>query len=430
MSFGYNTLIVLLGCALLGLASGTVGAFALLRGRALIADAVGHAALPGVVLAAMLVAALGGDPRALPPLLAGALIAGILGVLAVQFLTRGGRIREDAAIAIVLSSFYALGVALLSYVQTMPQTAQAGLAKFILGQAAAMRAEDAFWAGGVALLSLLLCLGLFQRLRAACFDPDYARVMGLSVARTDLALLGLIVVVAVAGLQAVGLVLVVALLILPAATARLLTHRLPPLLLLSALLGAASGALGAGASALNPEWPTGAAVVLTGAIFFTLALLLAPERGLLPEALRRMRRRMSATEAHFLRAAWEAQEAAGAGPGTAGDRWTPIAALAAARGWSEARAWRLAIWLDVRGLVARADRQVHLTPRGAAAARRAVRAHRAVEHHLLGLGATDIAGADRLADLVEHGLSPDMAARLLAEPSSLPVSPHALGPGR
>ena len=100
------------------------------------------------------------------------------------------------------------------------------------------------------------------------------------------------------------------------------------------------------------------------------------------------------------------------------------------RGWSEARAWRLAIWLDVRGLVARADRQVHLTPRGAAAARRAVRAHRAVEHHLLGLGATDIAGADRLADLVEHGLSPDMAARLLAEPSSLPVSPHALGPGR
>jgi manganese/zinc/iron transport system permease protein len=149
-----------------------------------------------------------------------------------------------------------------------------------------------------------------------------------------------------------------------------------------------------------------------------------------PEALRRARRRMQATEAHFLRASWEAQEAAGAGPGTAGDRWTPIAALAAARGWTEGRAWRLAIWLDLRGLVARADRQVHLTPRGAAAARRAVRAHRAVEHHLLGLGATDIAGADRLADLVEHGLSADMAARLLAEPSSLPVSPHALGPGR
>ena len=109
---GYNTLVVLAGCALLGLACGTVGAFALLRGRALMADAVGHAALPGVVLAAMIVAALGGNPRALPPLLAGALVAGVLGVLAVQALTRGRRIREDAAIAIVLSSFYALGVAL------------------------------------------------------------------------------------------------------------------------------------------------------------------------------------------------------------------------------------------------------------------------------------------------------------------------------
>jgi manganese/zinc/iron transport system permease protein len=276
---------------------------------------------------------------------------------------------------------------------------------------------------------VLLCLILFQRLRAACFDPDYARVMGLSVARTDLALLGLIVIVAVAGLQAVGLVLVVALLILPAATARLLTHRLPVLLLVSASLGSLAGALGAAASAFEPEWPTGAAVVLAGAIFFTLALLLAPERGLLPEALRRTHRRIAATESHFLRAAWEAQEAAGAGPGTAGDRWTPIAALAAARGWSEAYASRLALWLSLRGLVARAEGEIHLTPRGAAAARRAVRAHRAVELHLLGLGATDIAGADRLADLVEHGLPAEMATRLLAEPSALPQSPHALGPG-
>jgi len=372
---GYNTLVVLAGCALLGLACGTVGAFALLRGRALMADAVGHAALPGVVLAAILVASLGGNPRALPPLLAGAVIAGVPGVRA------------------------------------------------------AMRAEDALWAGGIAAFSVLLCLILFQRLRAACFDPDYARVMGLSVARTDLALLGLIVIVAVAGLQAVGLVLVVALLILPAATARLLTHRLPVLLLVSASLGALAGALGAAASAFEPEWPTGAAVVLAGAIFFTLALLLAPERGLLPEALRRTHRRIAATESHFLRAAWEAQEAAGAGPGTAGDRWTPIAALAAARGWSEAYASRLALWLSLRGLVARAEGEIHLTPRGAAAARRAVRAHRAVELHLLGLGATDIAGADRLADLVEHGLPAEMATRLLAEPSALPQSPHALGPG-
>jgi hypothetical protein len=171
-------------------------------------------------------------------------------------------------------------------------------------------------------------------------------------------------------------------------------------------------------------------VVLAGAALFTLGLVFAPDRGLLAEATRRARRRLAAAEEHFLRAAWEAQEAAGAGPGTAGDRWAPVASVASARGWSVATAAWLARWLALRGLVARAEGAVHLTPRGATAARRAVRAHRAVEHHLLDSGAADIASADRLADLVEHGLPPDMAARLLREPAALPASPHALGRAR
>jgi manganese/zinc/iron transport system permease protein len=423
----YNTLVVLSGCALLGVAAGTVGTFALLRGRALVADAVGHAALPGVAVAALVVAVAGGDPRALPPLLAGAAIAGLLGVLAVQALTRTRRIREDAAIAIVLSSFYAAGVALMSWLQTLPGAAQAGLSKFILGQAAAMRAEDAMIGAAVAAISLVLVLVAFQRLRAVAFDIDFARVQGLRTDRTDLLLLGLIVLVCVSGLQAVGLILVVALLVLPAATARLLTHRLPRMLTIAAVTGGISGAVGAYLSALRPEVPTGAAVVLVAAAFFTLALLLAPERGLLARGAMLLRRRAATDSEHFLRAAWEAQEAAGAGPGTAGDRWAPIAAVAAARGWRLGKAQRLALWLALQGLVARAEGHVHLTPRGATAARRAVRAHRAVEHHLLAAGAADIASADRLADLVEHGLPPEMAAKLLPEPSALPASPHALG---
>lgn len=426
----YNTLVVLSGCALLGVAAGTVGTFALLRGRVLVSDAVGHAALPGVAVAALIVALTGGDPRSLPPLLAGAAVAGLLGVLAVQALARTRRIREDAAIAIVLSAFYAAGVALLSWLQTLPGAAQAGLSKFILGQAAAMRAEDALVAAAVAALSLALVLLAFQRLRAAAFDADFARVQGLRADRTDLLLLGLIVLVCVSGLQAVGLILVVALLVLPAATARLLTHRLPRMLLLAAVIGGAAGAIGAWLSALRPEIPTGAAVVLVAAAAFAAALLVAPDRGLLARLWQVAHRRLDADTEHFLRAAWEAQEAAGAGPGTAGDRWAPIAAVAAARGWSTGKARRLAAWLGLRGLVARAEGHVHLTPRGATAARRAVRAHRAVEHHLLAAGTADVASADRLADLVEHGLPPGMAARLLPEPSALPPSPHALGGGR
>ena len=290
-----------------------------------------------------------------------------------------------------------------------------------------MRAEDALWAASVALGSLAACLVLFQRLRATCFDPEFSRAQGLSAARTDLVLLGLIVAVTVAGLQAVGLVLIVALLVLPAATARLITYRLPRMLALSAAIGTVCGATGAFASAWHPDLPTGAAVVLAGAGLFALALLLAPDRGLLPQQVRNLARRLGHAREHFLRACWEAQEAAGAGPGTAGDRWTPLAAIAATRHWSATRTWLLARWLALRGLVAVARSEVHLTPRGATEARRAVRAHRAVEHHLLALGATDIAAADRLADLVEHGLPPEMAARLLREPSALPASPHALG---
>ncbi len=426
-TLGYNTLVVLAGCAMLGLAAGTVGTFALLRGRSLVADAVGHAALPGVVIAALLLATFGADTRSLPPLLAGAAATGLAGVLAVQALARTRRIREDAAIAIVLSTFYAAGVALLSYVQTLPGAAQAGLSKFILGQAAAMRAEDALWAVSVAIFCLAIVLLLFQRLRAACFDPEFAQVQGMSAARTDLALLGLIVIVSVAGLQAVGLILVVALLVLPAATARLLTGRLPRMLFLAAGIGAFCGGAGALASAAHPDLPTGAAVVLAGAVLFSLAILLAPDRGIIPQQARRLYRRFLTTREHFLRACWEAQEAAGAGPGTAGDRWTRLSAIAAARDWSPSRTRLLARLLAWSGHIAIARGEVHLTPRGATQARRAVRAHRAVEHHLLGLGAADTASADRVADLVEHGIPPEMAARLLREPSALPASPHALG---
>jgi manganese/zinc/iron transport system permease protein len=286
MSLGHNTLVVLLGCGLLGLAAGTVGCFALLRGRALVADAVGHAALPGVALGALAAALLGAEARSLPPLLAGAAASGVLGVLAVQALSRTRRIREDAAIAVVLSAFYALGVALLSYVQTVPEAAQAGLAHFILGQAAALRVADAQLAGLVALGCVAACLALYHPLRATCFDAEFARVQGLRTGLVDLALLGLMVVVCVAGLQAVGLVLVVALLVLPPAAARLWTARLGPMLLLSAACGAASALAGAAASAIWPALPTGAAVVLAGGALLGLSMLVGPEA---PAAARRRR---------------------------------------------------------------------------------------------------------------------------------------------
>lgn len=269
---GHNTLVVLLGCAALGVAAGVVGSFALLRGRALLADAIGHAALPGVVLAAMIVSLLGGESRALAPLLLGAALTGVLGLLALRRLTDSVRIRPDAGIAVVLSSFYALGTVGLSIAQTLPGVAQAGLSSFILGQAATLTESDAMLAGALALGCVAVVAALFQPLRALCFDEAFARAQGLPVRALDLTLLGLLLAVCVAGLPAVGLVLVVALLVVPAAAARLLAARLPGMLALAALFGALAGAGGALVSTRFVSIPTGAAVVLGGLVLFAAAL--------------------------------------------------------------------------------------------------------------------------------------------------------------
>lgn len=270
---GHNTLVVLLGCAALGAASGVVGSFALLRGRALLADAIGHSALPGVVVAALLLAALGLPARSLPPLLLGGALSALLGLLALRGLTAGGRIRPDAGIAVVLSVGYALGTVGLSVAQAVPGAAQAGLSQFILGQAATLTVADALTSAALALGCAAAASLLFHPLRLLCFDEDTARALGLPVRALDAALLAMLLVVCVAGLPAVGLILVVALLVVPAATARLLAARLPAMLALAAGIGAACGVAGALLSLRLPQLPTGAAVVLAGCAAFAVALL-------------------------------------------------------------------------------------------------------------------------------------------------------------
>ncbi|HYD98377.1 MAG TPA: metal ABC transporter permease [Alphaproteobacteria bacterium] len=283
---GWNATVVLLGTAALGLAAGTVGTFAYLRRRALLSDALSHATLPGIGLAFLVGLALGVEGRSLPLLLAGAALTGLLGVLAVQALTRWTRLGEDAAIGAVLSSFFGLGVVLLSVIQELPSGGQAGLHHFILGQTAAMRAGEAWVLAALAAVALAGAALLFKELRLLCFDRAFAIGQGWPVERIDLALLGLVGLVTVAGLQTVGLVLVVALLVIPPVAARFWTDRLGPMTALAALFGALSGAFGSALSAALPGLPTGAVIVLTAGAFFVASLLLAPRRGLVAAGLR------------------------------------------------------------------------------------------------------------------------------------------------
>ena len=286
---GYNASVVTLGATCLGVAAGVVGTFTFLRRRALISDAMSHATLPGVVLAFLLGIAFGLEQRYLPLLLAGAAVTGGLGVFLVQLITRSSRITEDAAIGIVLSVFYGLGVVLLTYVQSLPVGGQAGLESFILGQTAAMRRDEAIALAILALAAIVSTALLFKEFRLVCFDAEFAQGLGWPVFRIDLVMAGLSVFVTVIGLQTVGLILIVALLILPPVAARFWSDDLRTIVILSGSIGGASAWIGAALSAAFADLPTGGIIVLVAGVMFIASLLVAPRRGVLVNGWRRVR---------------------------------------------------------------------------------------------------------------------------------------------
>lgn len=286
---GYNTSLVLLACALLGGAAGMIGTFTVLRGRALVSDALSHAALPGVALAFLVGMAVFGNGRSLPLLMTGASLSGVLGLAGIQWLTRSGRLPEDAAIGSVLSVFFGVGIVLLTVVQSLDSGDQGGLMHFIYGQAAALRASDAqaiaVTGGGVVLVMLLL----FKELKALTFDPVFAATLGLPVGRLDFLLMLLLGAVTIVGIQAVGILMIVALIVIPPVAARFWTRRLGRMVVLASLFGALSAGFGAALSAVVVGLPTGAAIVLIAGGVFAISFVAAPHRGLVARGLRSRR---------------------------------------------------------------------------------------------------------------------------------------------
>lgn len=288
LQLGYNATLVTLGAALLGMAAGVGGTFLFLRKRALVSDAISHATLPGVALAFMVMVALGGDGRNLIGLLGGAAISAAAGLLLVTWLSSKTRLAEDAAIGSVLSVFFGFGIVLLTVIQTMSAGRQAGLEGFLLGSTAGMLRSDALVIAVSAATTLALVLLLRRPLTLAAFDPEYGTSLGQNVPRTDLAMMGLVLAVTVVGLKIVGLILIVALLIIPPVTARFWTERTDHVVLISGLLGGLSAYVGAALSAALPDVPTGPIIVLVGFGLFLLSLLLAPQRGLVSAVMRHL----------------------------------------------------------------------------------------------------------------------------------------------
>ncbi|MEQ8394764.1 metal ABC transporter permease [Thalassobaculum sp.] len=286
---GFNSALVAVGAGLLGIAAGGAGAFVFLRKRALVSDAITHATLPGVAIAFIVMVLVGGDGRWLPGLIVGSALSAALGLLLVEWMTARTRLGEDAAIGAVLSVFFGLGIVLLTVIQTMSQGRQAGLDGFLLGSTAGMLVGEAVLIAVGGGLAVALVVLLRRPMTMVAFDPEHAATLGIDVRRTDLAMMGLALIVTVIGLKIVGLILIVALLIIPPVTARFWTDRVDRLILISAGAGGLAGYTGAAFSAAARDVPTGPVIVLFAFALFALSLALSPLRGVLASALRHRR---------------------------------------------------------------------------------------------------------------------------------------------
>jgi manganese/zinc/iron transport system permease protein len=291
INYAYTLRTVAIGGAILGVVSGVLGCFAVLRHESLMGDALSHAALPGVGVAFLLAG------RELPLLLLGAGVASWLGVQFIRSVLHTTRIKQDTAMGIVLATWFAAGIALLAYIQGRADTSQAGLDTFIFGQAAAMVESDVWLimlVGGVAFVFLAL---FWKEFKLVTFDPGFAGANGFRVGFLNTLLSTLIVVAIVLGLQLAGVILMVGMLIAPGIAARQWTQKLGQMVILAAVFGAFAGGVGAILSAVDANVPTGPMIIVVAFMIVLISLGFAPGRGLLWMALRRRgdRRRFAAT---------------------------------------------------------------------------------------------------------------------------------------
>lgn len=297
---------VLFGSIMLGASAGVIGSFAFLRKRSLTGDALAHAALPGVTTAFMLTGSR--DPIIIG---LGAMVSCFVGYLTIEYLVNRTRIKEDSAFAIVLSLFFALGIFQLTRIQKIGLASQAGLDKLLFGQAAGLGSYDVKI---LALVSIgLLCfIGVaFRQLKAISFDRQYAQTIGIKVVLYELLLAVALVLAVVTGLQLVGVVLMAAILLTPAAAGRYWTDDLKKLLWLAGLFGALSGIAGANISYLAPRMPTGPWMVVAVTTIFAISFLMAPRRGLLGRIYRQNKVSKKITEENLLRTIFKIGESQG-----------------------------------------------------------------------------------------------------------------------
>ena len=284
--FDYTLVVVTIGAALLGAVSGSLGTYAVLRRQSLLGDAISHAALPGIAIAFLLTGS-----KAPLILVLGAAIAGWLGTLLIMSVVRLTRIKYDSALGIVLSTFFGFGLVLHTLIQRTGNANQAGLDTFLFGQAATILTRDILTIGVLGGIAIVITFIFWKELKLLVFDEGFAASLGFPIRALDILLTSLLVIAIVLGLQAVGAVLMSAMLVAPAVAARQWTDKFSVMMFLAACFGALAGVSGTIISSTASRIPTGPTIVLCATVVVGFSIAFASNRGLLWDRLRQQRNR-------------------------------------------------------------------------------------------------------------------------------------------
>ncbi len=396
-----NVKYVVSGTMILSLTAAIVGCFTLLRKQALIGEAMAHAVLPGIALAFLMFQSK--NPLVL---LVGAIITGWLSTFCIDFITSRSRIKPDSAIALVLSVFFGLGVVLLTVIQNSGMANQAGLDKFLFGKAASLLGQDLVLFTSISLMVISVLVLFYKQFFLVTFDPEYAKVLGIPVERYELLLSILTVLTVATGIQAVGVVLMAALLITPGAAARHWTDKLGTMLILAGIFGAFSGLGGAFISYSAQAMPTGPWIVVFVSSIAITSFLTAPNKGIIARAVKKRRQKNKMMEENILKALFQLGEQA--------DEYFKLhtaADLAEFRSFSDQPEKGLKR-LKKKGLVAQQSNKWQLTQKGYEYGARIVRLHRLWELYLNEYVRIAHDHVHQDAEAMEHIITPEIEKKL------------------
>lgn len=409
-----------IGCILMGISSGLLGGFIVVRRLALVGDTISHAVLPGIMMGYLW--HLEKDPVAL---FVGAVIAGVLGAVFVSLIRQTTRIKQDAALGLVLGGFYALGILVKSIIQRGAGGDQSGLDDFLFGNAAALSNGDVILMAAVTGLALLLVGLFYKQFFVSSFDETFAESLGVPTQVFHYLLMVLLAFSIVVALQAVGAVLVSAMLIIPPATAYLLTDRMHKLLLLSVLIGVVASVGGAFFSFLSTGLPTGPFMIVSAAACFVVAFLFSPSHGMLPRVMRRREQTRRIQRENTLKAMYHLIEEDGTGENAVqSNRRVSVESLMERRGRDSAEFDREIAALVRHRLARRENGSIELTETGWMRAQEIVRNHRLWELYLT--NAADIA-SDHVhddAEIIEHVIGAELVAELEKQLQNARIDPH------